>query len=617
MKKKFAIAIIVVLIVILCLIIYFAVKQNSSNNTNSLNFGRTQFGGTESPVTVTSSKNSDGTYNLKFDNSKWNYDSSNDIYYQIGVVYCASPETTDYETLGIYVPGKYFTGNKNSDDTYTVSINSNGKVGDYTSTTAPIVMPINTGGYAAQHSPSSYSASGIATYTNAGLIYVYAGCRGRNDGETAYSTGAPWGVTDLKAAVRFVRYNAKLLPGNTENIFSFGHSGGGAQSSILGASGNSELYTPYLSSIGALMQDDSKNSISDAITGAMCWCPITNLDTADEAYEWNMGQYVTTGTREDGTFTKSLSNDMAKEFATYINTLGLKTNETELKLEESNNGIYTSGTYYDYIKSVIETSLNNFLSDTTFPYTPSTTTMADGGFGGGAPNKSSNTSTSSKTYQTIQDYINSLNSDIIWINYDSVANKATITNIGEFVTHCKSASKDVGAFDSLSKSQAENKVFGNSNSSTLHFDRIMAKLLNSNNAKYSSLANWNSSYPTDYSNDLTSTDKMGKDVAYRANMYNPMYYISKYYNGYGKSDVAKYWRIRTGINQGDTALTTETNLYLALSQYLKDKSTQQPASGSVDFATVWGQAHTTAERTGDSSSNFISWVKQCATQTIQ
>ena len=31
----------------------------------------------------------------------------------------------------------------------------------------------------------------------------------------------------------------------------------------------------------------------------------------------------------------------------------------------------------------------------------------------------------------------------------------------------------------------------------------------------------------------------------------------------------------------------------------------------VDFATVWGQGHTMAERTGSSTDNFINWVNDC------
>lgn len=37
---------------------------------------------------------------------------------------------------------------------------------------------------------------------------------------------------------------------------------------------------------------------SDAVKGSMCWCPITNLDVADEAYEWNMGN-TRSGLSED------------------------------------------------------------------------------------------------------------------------------------------------------------------------------------------------------------------------------------------------------------------------------------------------------------------------------
>ena len=31
----------------------------------------------------------------------------------------------------------------------------------------------------------------------------------------------------------------------------------------------------------------------------------------------------------------------------------------------------------------------------------------------------------------------------------------------------------------------------------------------------------------------------------------------------------------------------------------------------VDFATIWGEGHTMAESTGDSTTNFIEWVNKC------
>ena len=173
--------------------------------------------------------------------------------------------------------------------------------------------------------------------------------------------------------MRYLRYNASAIPGGAERVFTFGHSGGGAQSALMGATGDSALYAPYLSSIGALFTDASGSAISDAVTGSMCWCPITSLDIANEAYEWMMGQFATTGTRAEGTWTKLFSGDLAEKFAAYVNDLGLvNENGTTLVLQEGGEGAYTSGSYYDAVVDAIETSLNNFLADTEFPYTPST-----------------------------------------------------------------------------------------------------------------------------------------------------------------------------------------------------------------------------------------------------
>jgi hypothetical protein len=102
---------------------------------------------------------------------------------------------------------------------------------------------------------------------------------------------------------------------------------------------------------------------------------------------------------------------------------------------------------------------------------------------------------------------------------------------------------------------------------------------------------------------------LGQDRAGKSDdIYTPLYYLvdnSTYYNGggSGSSDVAPYWRIRTGIEQGDAALNTELNLALALQNYSGVKS--------VDFETIWGQGHTQAEDTGDADANFISWVEEC------
>ena len=526
----------------------------------------------------------------EIDNTKWSYNAEDDVYWQVGISYCSDPADEKYETLGIFVPGAYMSGQDNGDGTYTCEINTAGTVGGYTAETAPMVMPINTPGYSAMNAPTDY-VSGVSPYTDAGFIYVNAGCRGRD-------AGAPAGVTDLKAAVRYIRYISESIPGNTDSFFTFGMSGGGAQSALMGATGNSELYTPYLEAIGAVEGE------SDAVTGSMCWCPITSLDYANEAYEWNLGLSRTDLDEE----TQALSDGMSKAFVEYLNALGLKDeNGNVLSLEQSENGLYMAGSYYDYLKDVIETSLNNFLNDTEFPYTPASQRggMMGGGMHGGmmgdnaqriedidgiARNETDSEPEEDVTYATVQEYIDSLNNDTEWVIYDSATNTAEITSVEDFVKACKNASKSVGAFDDLNCAQGENMLFGYGDGAGAHFDSVMAELLQG------------TEYGESYAEDMGKTDFLGNSVQYRVNMYNPMYYLEDYYDGYKTSDVAKYWRIRTGINQGDTALTTEVNLALALENYgIED----------VDFETVWGQAHVEAERTGSSTENFISWVNEC------
>lgn len=538
-----------------------------------------------------------GQYSLAFDNAAWQYDEANDIYWQVGVVYVANPASLDYETLGIYVPGAYLEATANGDGTYTASVKSDAQVGQFTAATAPYILPVNTPGYNASQAPT-WLADGIASYTQAGMIYLQPGIRGRDNTTDSQGQevvgGAPWGVTDLKAAIRYVRYNKDLLPGDTDKIVSFGHSGGGAQSAILGASGDSTLYNPYLEALGAAMKDKEGNPISDAPYGTMTWSPITSLDYADAAYEWNLGQFADSNTRAEGTFTQALSQDLAKEYANYINQLGLKHEGQALTLAESSEGIYTQGSYATYLEGVVNQSLNNFLADTSFPYT------SDGaGLGG---------STESVTYETAQAYIDRLNAEAQWVTYDAATNTAKISSLADFAKYVKTASKSVPAFDALDHSLAENAVFGVADTNELHFDQLVARLLKNNQAKYENLTDWTSQYVTDFESDLAKTDSLGKTIAERQDLYNPMFYLTSAYSGYQTSKPAPHWRIRSGLSQGDTALTVETNLALAL------ENQANGAVKSVDFATVWGQGNTTAERTGHASANFIQWVQEIVAQ---
>ena len=573
---------------------------------------------------------------LGVDMGAWRYNADDDVYWQTGIAYCAAPADEAYESLAIFVPGPYFSSTDNGDGTFTCEVSTSGVVGSYSAATAPVVMPVETPGYSAMEPLSDYVS--VAEFTSAGLVYVHAGCRGREH-------GAPAGVTDLKAAVRFLRHVAGVLPGSVDHIVTFGMSGGGAQSALMGATGDSELYEPYLASIGAVMDT------SDAIYGSMDWCPITGLDVGDAAYAWMMG-CTREGLSEEE---QAISDGLALQFATYLNAAGIRDEQgSELVLEESPEGIFQAGSYYERVKAAIEQSLNDFLSDTTFPYDASSASsgfgggmggrMGAGGPGGrpdGAPDGKhpgdgmpagerpdgatpegtmagdgtdgdgtgdevdfsaiddiSRTQTSSGltltgAYETVADYIEALNTEGEWVTYDQSSNTVQVSSVEAFVKALKGASKGLGAFDQLDRGQGENTLFG-IGGEPRHFDALLGAVLDEAG----------SAYAQDSAADMAEADAMGTDMQTRVNMYTPLYYLLEAATGYGSSVPARHWRIRSGINQGDTALTTELNLALALEN--------DPRVDSVDFAAVWGQGHTKAERTGESDANFIAWVQSLA-----
>lgn len=531
------------------------------------------------------------------DRRAWRYDADHDVYYQLSCTYVAKPQAPELETLAVLVPGRYLHGTPNGDGTYTVSVDGSGTVGGHTAQTAPIAMPVDTPGYAGQRPMNSYSYDDAAELLEAGLVYVHAGVRGQDTQSSSYTGNAPWGVVDLKSAVRFLRYSSETVPGDKDAIYVFGHSGGGAQSAIMGASGDSELYAPYLTALGAVMVDARGHKVSDAVAGAMCWCPITTLDWADAAYEWNMGQFATTGTRADGTWTKKYSSDLAEAFAGYQSSLGLKDSAgKELTLTRSDSGTYLAGSYYDHLVKVVEDSLNAFLGYTTFPYTPDDTQSA--GMGGA---EGANPSGSGASFASVDAYLAHLNEETEWVTYDPSSRKATVTNLAGFVRSQKKPTKDVGAFDGVDRGALENVVMG-LGTGRLHFSRPSADVVKAHQATYDGLPGWQSGEEAaQYDGDLARTDGVGTGVPRRVDMYNPLYYLARSSKGFGTSTVSPHWRIRTGIMQGDTASTTEVNLALAL---------ENLGGRTVDFATVWGRGHVPAETTGTPTTNFVAWVKK-------
>jgi len=148
----------------------------------------------------------------------------------------------------------------------------------------------------------------------AGYVVVTPGVRGWDNKakDGSYFGKAPAAIVDLKAAVRYIRHNSGKLPGNAAWIVSSGCSAGGALSALVGASGNSPLFEPYLKAIGAADAPDN-------IFASACYSPITDLDHADASYEWMFGKVP----GHTGLVDQTLSAELAAANLSYQDSLGL------------------------------------------------------------------------------------------------------------------------------------------------------------------------------------------------------------------------------------------------------------------------------------------------------
>lgn len=595
MNKKLLLSVGAVIALCLCVTIFSGSDTKketiASNNENSLqkdSQNLPHIKNEEAKAPAPAPKNI-SDFSKFIDMKKWQYNEKDGVYYQLGITYCKHPEDTTYEKLAIFVPSAYMDCKKNADNTYSCAkkIQSD-EIGFYNSLSAPYLFPIHAPGYQANKALTKYID--VTPYTNAGMIVVYAGSRGLEH-------GAPYGVTDIKASIRYIRYNNQLLPGYKNRIVVFGMGSAGGLTAVLGTSGDSALYAPYLRKIGAIENQDG-----DMPNVVAVWCPITALDTANEAYEWDLGLSRIDMTEEQ----QKISSAMRKAYAQYINKAGFRHPQGQaLTIQAGEKGDYMSGTYYDYVKETIEGSLNTFLRYTKFPYIThgyknkkifqDLTGEKTSGTDLTAATSELRTHTTeplvlSGSYLTKDKYLAALNTPKKWIIYNYYAKSSEVKSVRSFVTKMKPATKAIGAFDALSRDQAENILFNTGDGKGVHFDTYTAKILE------------NSKYGNDFKTDFKKQDALGYTVLQRADMYNPMYYILPSSMGYRTGKVAPVWRIRSGINQSDTSLTTDINLFLALNKY--------PSVKKIDFMPIWSLKHVEAEVSGDSQKNLIEWLNE-------
>ena len=487
------------------------------------------------------------------------------------LVYTEKPYEPEYQMLSIYIPEGYFKGE---------SING------FTAETAPIFMPNGVGGYMPgkiiePQEESRHGGANSALYAlSNGYIVVSPAIRGRSlKSKNGYATGkAPAFIVDYKAAVRFVRHNRKsgrIPAGDTEKIIADGTSAGGALAALLGATGNAKQYLPYLKEQGAAKERDD-------IFAVMAYCPITNLENADMAYEWTFqpanSYYAPKRTKntQPGALTspehtklfkdrpanapgeasvateitsdeKGISAELSKKFTEYLNSLNLR-DSIGNRLNLSPDG---SGIFREYIESLYLEAAQNALD-------------------------------SGESLKNIP-----------WLTINQ--GSAVHMDFPEYVKTVKRL-KGIPAFAAFDPSTGENNEFGTSEIPNRHFTRFALEHSNftavptleeEEEIRKEKASFYRLATPVEkvLLQKAALEEQMEKDKLdlsqYMADrntiqMMNPMHFI-----GNKEVDTALNWRIRHGALDRDTALAIPAILALKLKNAGKD----------VDFKVSWGYGH--------------------------
>ena len=391
-----------------------------------------------------------------------------------GIPYVSKPVEPDYQQINIYIPEAYYEG---------------GSINGYTAQTAPIFLPNQIGGYmpakpgvpgASQHREQQ-GADAMQTALAKGYIVASPGARGR----TSPTGKAPAAIYDLKAAVRYLRHNDAAMPGNAEKIISNGTSAGGALSILLGASitdgDDRKLFVEIMGAADA----------RDDIYAVSAYCPISILEHADAAYEWEfngvhdyekmditMLDYKVERKLVKGTLDAAeqrVSDELKAQFPAYVNSLGLKNAQGE-PLTLNADG---SGSFRDYVAAFVAAAANAELQKGADPA--------------------------------------ALQAENPWLTIDG----KRVKNV-DFAAYAKAMGrqKTPPAFDALDLSSGENQLFGDEHQDTRHF--------------------------TAYSAANSAVKGAGSAGRVAVKKMNPLSYISE-------KTVPQHWRIRVGTKDRDTS----------------------------------------------------------------
>lgn len=505
--------------------------------------------------------------------SQWRFHEEGNYWSLEGVPYCGNIRAPELQCMNLYVPGAY----RNDDGTW----NLERTCGGYTAKTAPIIFENGIGGYAESRPLKlAHSGDGHSEFLDAGMVFVSPGARGKQtkDADGRLIGKSPAGLVDLKSAVRYLRHCSGQIPGDTEKIISIGVSAGGAMSSLLGATGNSRRYDPYLKENGACMDE------RDDIYGAQCYCPIIDLEHADMAYEWmfqGVDEFEGKPIMGGGTlneFQKALSGKLSARYVSYFNSLGLCDPKSGRTLAFSGDG--NGGTAMEYLLDILDRAATKYmkkLSDGSLGCGYSVEEYLDGRYickkrrppreKGGEP-----------VYEELAGC-----EKRSWLSWDG--REAKVKSLRAMEKEYLKRLKPCTSFDSLECTQAENQEFGDETRDFVHFDRILGEILEE----------LESSFPEECGKYRKGYEGLGGDEALKKRIYliNPFNFI-----GTGEVvSTAPHYRIRVGTRDGHTSFTMAMTLALKL---------MNAEVSDVDYAMVWEAGHEKADYAGE----FVEWVRR-------
>ena len=482
---------------------------------------------------------------LSLADADWTYDDAADAWCLTGVTYCLAPATADSQTMNIYVPGAYMTADG---ELTTDALNG------YTADMAPIIYVIDMGGY---NSANAASLSRVADYLAAGYVVASPNARGRDavDENGLYIGKGAVCVSDLKAGVRFLKYNAGVLPGNTEHIVVTGNSAGGAMAALLASTGNNAAYDELLAACGAVMTE------TDDVYAAQMYCPAIDKEHADALYEWLFyGQY-----NDMTDFEAAVSQALAQAYVDYINSL-------ELEDENGDPADLTDMREGGYIDRALK-GLGEALSAYIMAYY---TYEASGEPGAGL------------NEDEARAFLDGLNADGVWVEYEFACDAdgnadgvvCSIASLDDFTAACYPRTDGMPAYDTLDMTYTMNDLLADENGVPAHFDLLLADILREND--YSSLDGYDPVYDGEYDSAYEHEEELY--------LLDPFYFIAD-------SDVAQHIRIRHGTIDNRVPIVTTLNLALALETH---------SDADVDYAMIWGMGHGEAEL---NNADLIAWIE--------